>query len=557
MDLREYEQTKFAIAEILRAATNTVPPEESELRERLHELVVRLAEDRFHLVVVGRFNRGKTSIMNAILGASRLPVGIVPLTSVITTVSYGAEELAVLRFAGSRLSSDIPLAALPEYVTQKGNPGNFRGVRVAEVKLRAEILRRGFYFVDTPGLGSAIIENTATTQAFLPEADAFLLVTSYDSPVTEEEMVFLRTVSASRRRVFVVVNKQDTVTADERDTVLEYIRDRLRPIFGEDLPRLFSVSANEALDAKLKADIPRLEKSGLSAFEEALVAFLIAEKNTQFLQQMCRRAAQVIKALSPHPEALSAASKIEALFDQLTRPSLKVVSTRSDPEPQIDPSNTQHLIPCEICQHINDELWNFECRFQYDVSANEREQRRFLSAGGLCSFHTWQYETIASPYAICTAYPDLLNDLARRLRTAARSRQACERISSELTTARGCILCDKRSNAEAAAVSALAARLSKESVLAMKSLSAICMPHLAMLLDALSALPALVKELIGREAMLLDRVAEDMRRFTLKQDATRRYLGNQEEESAAQRGLLLVAGHRNATARVPPSNGMN
>lgn len=556
MDLRGYEQTKFAIAEILRSAANIAPREDAGLRERLHDLMVRLAEDRFNLVVVGRFNRGKTSIMNAILGSSRLPVGIVPLTSVITTVSYGSEDQAVLRFAGSRLSSDIPLAALAEYVTQTGNPGNFRGVRIAEVKLRAEILRRGFHFVDTPGLGSAIIENTATTQAFLPEADAFLLVTSYDSPVTEEEMDFLQKASGSRRRVFVVVNKQDTVIAEDRETVLEYIRDRLKSIFGEDSPRLFSVSANEALDAKLKADIPRLEKSGLPAFENALVAFLIAEKSVQFLQQMCRRTAEAVEALSPLPERLSAAEKIEAVLEQITRPTLKVLSGRADPEPEIDPSNSRQVAPCEICQHINDELWSFECEFQHDISANEREQRHFVSSGGLCSFHAWQYQSIASPYGVCTAYPSLLEGLARQLRMAARSEEQ-GRLRDDApsrTLAGQCILCEKRATAEAAAISKLAARLAKEGAPGLQSLSAICMPHLPMLLEALSGRQTLVRELMRREATLLESVAEDMRRFTLKQDATRRYLGNREEESAAQRGLLLVAGHRNATSCVVPEN---
>ena len=69
--------------------------------------VVRLAEDRFNLVVVGRFSRGKSSLMNAILGRYRLPTGVVPLTSVITTVTYGSEERVTLHFRGSGLIEDI------------------------------------------------------------------------------------------------------------------------------------------------------------------------------------------------------------------------------------------------------------------------------------------------------------------------------------------------------------------------------------------------------------------------------------------------------------------
>src|SRR5271168_2401536 len=93
MDLRDYERTKFELAEILRAL-----PFDAAQYERRRDLFARLAEDRFNLVVVGRFSRGKSSLMNAILGMDRLPTGVVPLTSVITTVTYGSEERVTLHY---------------------------------------------------------------------------------------------------------------------------------------------------------------------------------------------------------------------------------------------------------------------------------------------------------------------------------------------------------------------------------------------------------------------------------------------------------------------------
>jgi hypothetical protein len=110
------------------------------------------------LLVVGRFSRGKTSLMNAVLGTDRLRTGIRPLTSVITTVSYGSTEKAVIHYAGFNIPQEVRLAELP----QEGNSGNRRNVRIADVQLPAELLRRGFHFVDTPGLGSPIIQNTRT-----------------------------------------------------------------------------------------------------------------------------------------------------------------------------------------------------------------------------------------------------------------------------------------------------------------------------------------------------------------------------------------------------------
>jgi hypothetical protein len=141
MDLREYEHLKFALAAVLQQIPS---PETHERRERLRELFSRLAEDRFNLVVVGRFSRGKTSLMNAVLATDRLPTGIRPLTSVITTVAYGPKEQAVIHYLGFGTPEDIQLARLPEYITENGNSGNRRRVRVAEVQLPAEILRRRF-----------------------------------------------------------------------------------------------------------------------------------------------------------------------------------------------------------------------------------------------------------------------------------------------------------------------------------------------------------------------------------------------------------------------------
>jgi len=115
-------------------------------------------------VVVGRFNRGKTSLMNAILGADRLPTGIVPLTSVITRAVYGSTEQVQPDSKRGGLSKVIPIERLPDYVTQRGNPANALRIEQARIELPAEILRRGFHFIDTPSLGSAI----AFTWAPLP-----------------------------------------------------------------------------------------------------------------------------------------------------------------------------------------------------------------------------------------------------------------------------------------------------------------------------------------------------------------------------------------------------
>jgi small GTP-binding protein len=297
VDLREYEQQKFAIAEILRGAALIIPEARTELRLRLQGLFARLAEDRFNLVVVGRFSRGKTSLMNAILGSDRLPTGIAPLTSVITTVTYGSKEQVVLKYNNRVMDQEIPIKSLLEYITQEGNPGNVKEIKTAEVQLPAEVLRRGFYFVDTPGLGSVIAENTLTTEAFLPEADAFILVTSHDSPLSEDELRFFRAGSSSGRRIFVVLNKQDIVTREQREAAIAFVDQQLRRIFGRAPPHIFSVSSIEGQTAKRLGDASSLAASGIPELERQLVQFLLTEKNTEFLLRMCDRMRELLRVI--------------------------------------------------------------------------------------------------------------------------------------------------------------------------------------------------------------------------------------------------------------------
>jgi GTP-binding protein EngB required for normal cell division len=557
MDLRGYEQHKFAIAEVLRSASSSVPAEERNWHERAQELFARLAEDRFNLVVVGRFNRGKTSLMNAIMGTDRLPMGIVPLTSVITKVAYGSRERVELHYDGRILTSEIPIADLPKYVTQEGNPGNVQRIKKAEVQLPAEILRRGFYFVDTPGLGSAIAENTLTTEAFLPEADAFLLVTSYESPLSDEELRFFRAASASGRRIFVVLNKHDTVSDDERRAVLAYVNGQLSAIFGVESPCIFSVSARDGLDSKRLKDAIRLEASGLPALEGELLDFLLAGKSADFIFGMRARVARLIRSQPSSPDRIQLEEKIRTLSGSVTEENLHAkLPGRSATEPA-ENENIQQLRSCEICASVNKAVWDFLRRFQYDLAVDEEEQRRFAERGGLCSFHAWQYEAIAMLKGTCTGFPPLIDHVAEQLRGIASSGRILPEIEELGSNSDLCAMCAVQDEAERKTISSIARGLTKDPR-TLKALSAICLPHLAVLAAAIEN-RALARELVKREAMILERISEDMKRYALKRDAFRRQLLTEEEEAAAKRALLILSGHRNVkvTCRAKISHDMS
>jgi small GTP-binding protein len=457
MDLRRYEQDKFAIADALRSVALLAPRRKPEWAQRIDELLARLADDRFNLVVVGRFSRGKTSLMNAILATDRLPTGIVPLTSVITTVAYGSKEQVVLRYYGRILEQEVPIADLPLYITQQGNPANVRGPKMAQVQLPAEFLRRGFYFVDTPGLGSAIEENTRTTESFLPEADALLLVTSFESPLSEEELRVLKVVSSSDRRIFVVLNKQDTVSVGDRNSAVTYVREQLRAISSPP-PEVFSVSAKDGLEAKLSPKNADLLASGIPALEDELIRFLLTEKRTQFLMRMCDRVAELVQALPPSSDA----GRLEEHLAGLRH---RIAGEGPSPERKARSAEFAALHgrrPCEVCAHAAGALWDFLCTYQHDLSVKHSEQQRLSERGGLCSFHTWYYASLAAPRDVCKGYPALLDRLAALLRGIAASETSPEPVASRIdalsATEERCVFCAVCVKAEQDAISSISRR---------------------------------------------------------------------------------------------------
>lgn len=87
------------------------------------ELRDKIQNNVFNLVVLGQFKRGKTSLINALLGAEILPTAIVPLTSIATILKYG-EALNIKVYFNDGRVTDIEPTALSQYVTEKGNPKN-------------------------------------------------------------------------------------------------------------------------------------------------------------------------------------------------------------------------------------------------------------------------------------------------------------------------------------------------------------------------------------------------------------------------------------------------
>lgn len=286
--LGSYLREKEAVAQLLKAIERLLEEQAPWASGSLHDLLPRLGEDRFLLAVVGQFKRGKSSLMNAIVGRPLLPTGTLPVTSVVTALRYGPTARAFVRRAGRPLVEEIPVAALADFVTERGNPGNLERVQSVDVEAPVRFLRRGLHFVDTPGVGSAHERNTIATLSFLPDADAAIFVTSADGPLSRAELDFLDVVRKSVRKLFFVLNKVDQVSGEERAEVVAYTQRLLSERLGVASVPLFPVSAARALAAA--ADDDSLSASGLPDLQAALAAFLESDRRTVLLVRILDRA---------------------------------------------------------------------------------------------------------------------------------------------------------------------------------------------------------------------------------------------------------------------------
>lgn len=97
---------------------------EEDIR-KIENLKTKIANRELVISVIGQFKRGKTSFINGVLKTAVLPVGIIPVTSVATRISYG-EELAEVHLKTGQ-SQTVALDQLVEYIAEQQNPNNRRG----------------------------------------------------------------------------------------------------------------------------------------------------------------------------------------------------------------------------------------------------------------------------------------------------------------------------------------------------------------------------------------------------------------------------------------------
>jgi GTPase Era involved in 16S rRNA processing len=323
-----------------------------------------LADPVLHVVVAGEFKQGKSSLVNALVGATVCPVEDDVATAMPTYVRHGAQPEASLLIEAPETPrrESIAMADVRRYVVE-GSPAEpgagpeGRRVTGVEVRLPRKILAGGLVLVDTPGVGGLASPHAAASLAAVSMADAVLFVTGAAQELTRSEVDFLRRASDLCAVVACVITKTDFYPAWRR------IRELNERHLAEHCPvPLMSVSSPMRSRAIKANDTGLNAESGYTQ----LVKFLNDQIGRSAADRLAAEAAAEVAALCDQLEAHFEAER-RALSDPET--AQRVVRELTAVKAHIDILKTT---AAKWNQTLNDGIADLTSDVDHDLRARVR-----------------------------------------------------------------------------------------------------------------------------------------------------------------------------------------
>ena len=266
-----------------------------------------LAKDPFiDVAILGQFKAGKSSFLNSIIGKPVLPVGVIPVTTVITRLSYGQSEGAVVTFLDNR-QSRINLDEVELFISEAKNPANEKNVEVVDIELPHLQYYEGLRLVDTPGLGSVFKYNSEISQEWLPEVGMAIVAISADRPLSENDLALIRDLMEHTPKVALLLTKVDLLSSEQQKEVVQFFKSTLKRELNRDFPvllysvvtetefykrfldhLLLTLSRNRSgeFEGILRHKVRSLTRNTISYLEIALKTSLQSDKDRDALKRL-------------------------------------------------------------------------------------------------------------------------------------------------------------------------------------------------------------------------------------------------------------------------------
>jgi ribosome biogenesis GTPase A len=297
--------------------------------EIIDGVINRMKQQDFSVAIVGEFKRGKSTLINAFLGAEILPADILPCSATLNRVTYGLKPQVKITFKNGH-QEHLEIDRLKDYVTKLTPESEETATTIEEATVYYPLRHDNVDIIDTPGLNDDA-SMTGVTLSVLPKVEAAVMVMMAPAVFSAYERDFLenKLLTNDLGRVIFVVNAIDRCTRPgDKERLLEnaverlqkYILNRAAEQFGKDSedykvyikkigkPKVFGISAEQGLAAKLSGDEEALAQSGFAEFQTALEEFLTTGQGAVRLQVAVNRAiasaTEILTAISIQENAL-------------------------------------------------------------------------------------------------------------------------------------------------------------------------------------------------------------------------------------------------------------
>lgn len=279
-------------------------PSAASLRQRIEHAKDMFSEKKYRLAVVGEFKRGKSSLINALVGNKLLPTDICPTTAVIGRLVYGEDKKIIICYKNGRIEEKTT-DELWKYATklERGGEENAALIKEIIIKCPSIFCRNGIEIIDTPGLNDNE-QMSETTLKILDSVDSVIIAISAVIPLsmTERELIMTLLEQDGIRHITFVITFIDRVSDErsEQDRLIEFTRNRIkndvleeaRKRFSDraeliakaeswlEAPVLFAVSSKLAMKGFDSDNQELLKESRFPEFKQSLLELLISGLDT-------------------------------------------------------------------------------------------------------------------------------------------------------------------------------------------------------------------------------------------------------------------------------------
>ena len=281
------------------------------LTEEVTKISRKLESQCFRVAVVGEFSKGKSTLLNALLGEEIQPVRDIPCSGTVTVLKYGPQQRVICKYKDGREEEISPEQYKEKAsISEEAALGSF-GDEIVNSEIKEiifehpniELCRNGVEIIDTPGLNEQA-ERTLVTEQVLKTTDAVIFLTHAQNLLTQKERELLLDLkkelnpdrNEAARNIFILVNFADLLRregshkqARQRVETFVFVSEKL--IAGEN--RIHLISAQSALEAILDGTENEYVKS-FQDFTKSLEQFLTVERGAIALQQSASGMKQII-----------------------------------------------------------------------------------------------------------------------------------------------------------------------------------------------------------------------------------------------------------------------